>query len=108
MIYSETVINSANIGNRISHMRQRISSELEVKDCAAYLANLWLYAATYTRDGVLNGLDATDIAFIAGWEYEPTPFIDTMLNSGVLCVTQAGEYAVGRRLSIKRCASELA
>lgn len=80
--------------NRVQSARQRISDELKVSDCAAYLTNLWLYAAICTRTGVLYGLDATDIAIVAGWEGKPTPFIDVMLNCGVLRVTPCGEYAV--------------
>lgn len=78
----------------IGCVRQRISDELKAHDCAEYLANLWLYAMMYTSDGILHEMDATDIATVAGWEREPSPFIDTMLNNGVLLVTPSGEYTV--------------
>ena len=62
--------------------RKRLSMALGVADCAGFLLDLWVSVALDRPDGVLNGLDAMDIALMAGWEGDPQEFLDALMAPG--------------------------
>jgi hypothetical protein len=60
-------------------------------DC---LIDLWIGAAMNHPDGVLRGMDETDLALEAGWEGEPETFVKAMLECGFLEKTDSGDYVL--------------
>jgi hypothetical protein len=60
-------------------------------DC---LIDLWIGAAMNHPDGLLSGMDDTDLALEAGWEGEPETFVKAMLECGFLEKTDSGDYAL--------------
>lgn len=49
-----------------------------------YLLDLWIATAMNHPDGILTGMDETDIALEAGWEGEPQTFVAALLECRLL------------------------
>ena len=49
-----------------------------------YLLDLWIATAMNHPDGILSGMDETDIALEAGWEGEPQAFVAALLECRLL------------------------
>ena len=58
-----------------------------------YLLDLWIATAMNHPDGILTGMDETDIALEAGWEGEPQSFVAALLECRLLDKTDHG-YAL--------------
>lgn len=58
-----------------------------------YLLDLWIATAMNHPDGILTGMDETDIALEAGWEGEPQAFVAALLECRLLDKTEHG-YAL--------------
>lgn len=58
-----------------------------------YLLDLWIATAMNHPDGILTGMDETDIALEAGWEGEPQAFVAALLECRLLEKTEHG-YAL--------------
>ena len=57
-----------------------------------YLLDLWLATAMNHPDGVLSGMDETDIALEAGWEGDPAEFCRALLECKFLERDEEGIY----------------
>jgi len=49
-----------------------------------YLIDFWIAVATDRPDGDLSGLDVLDIALMAGWDGDPSQFVNAMVAAGFL------------------------
>lgn len=58
-----------------------------------YLLDLWIATAMNHPDGILTGMDETDIALEAGWEGEPQAFVAALLECRLLEKSEHG-YAL--------------
>ena len=58
-----------------------------------FLLDLWIATAMNHPDGILTGMDETDIALEAGWEGEPQAFVAALLECRLLDKTEHG-YAL--------------
>lgn len=58
-----------------------------------FLLDLWIATAMNHPDGILTGMDETDIALEAGWEGEPQSFVAALLECRLLEKTEHG-YAL--------------
>ena len=58
-----------------------------------FLLDLWIATAMNHPDGILTGMDETDIALEAGWEGEPQSFVAALLECRLLEKTYHG-YAL--------------
>lgn len=58
-----------------------------------YLLDLWIATAMNHPDGILTGMDETDLALEAGWEGEPQAFVAALLECRLLDETEHG-YAL--------------
>ena len=58
-----------------------------------YLLDLWIATAMNHPDGILTGMDETDIALEAGWEGDPQAFVSALLECRLLEKTDHG-YAL--------------
>ena len=58
-----------------------------------YLIDLWIAVAMSHPNGILHGMDETDIALDAGWEGEPQALVQALLECGFLEKTAEG-YAL--------------
>ncbi|MHC1788971.1 hypothetical protein [Solidesulfovibrio sp.] len=63
-------------------------------DSTDYLLDLWISTAMNHPDGILHGMDATDIALEAGWEDEPEKFVSALQICGFLDQDKDGVYAL--------------
>ena len=59
-----------------------------------FLIDLWIATAMTHPSGVLQGMDAIDIALEAGWEGEPQPFVSALVECGFLEEIENGVYAL--------------
>ncbi len=60
-----------------------------------YLIDLWIATAMNHPNGILEGMDDTDIALEAGWEGEDTQkFVSALMECGFLDKTGSGAYAL--------------
>lgn len=55
-----------------------------------YLLDLWIATAMNHPDGILTGMDETDIALEAGWEGEPQAFVAALLECRLLEKSEHG------------------
>jgi len=60
-------------------------------DC---LIDLWLATAMNHPNGLLEGMDETDIALESGWEGDPQAFVAALEECGFLEKTDGGAYAL--------------
>ena len=58
------------------------------------LIDLWIATAMNHPDGVLRGMDVTDIALEAGWEEDPQKLVSALMECGFLDRTENGAYAL--------------
>ena len=59
-----------------------------------YLIDLWISTAMNHPSGVLQGMDATDIALESGWEGEPQAFVTALIECGFLEQAENSVYAL--------------
>ena len=59
-----------------------------------YLLDLWISTAMNHPTGILQGMDATDIALEAGWEDDPEKFVSALHTCGFLDQGEDGVYAL--------------
>ena len=59
-----------------------------------FLIDLWIGAAMTHPDGLLRGMDETDIALEAGWEDDPHTFVAALVECRFLEKTENGVYAL--------------
>lgn len=59
-----------------------------------FLLDLWISTAMNHPNGILEGMDATDIALEAGWEEDPEKFVSALQTCGFLDQDEAGVYAL--------------
>lgn len=60
-----------------------------------YLIDLWIATAMNHPNGILEGMDETDIALEAGWEGEDVQkLVSALVECGFLEKTESGEYAL--------------
>lgn len=57
-----------------------------------YLLDLWIATAMNHPDGVLSGMDETDIALEAGWEGDPAEFCRALLECKFMDQDEGGVY----------------
>ena len=57
-----------------------------------YLIDLWIATAMNHPDGILSGMDETDIALEAGWEGDPAEFCRALLECKFLERDEEGTY----------------
>lgn len=59
-----------------------------------FLLDLWISTAMNHPNGILEGMDASDIALEAGWEDDPEKFVSALQTCGFLDRNEAGVYAL--------------
>lgn len=65
---------------------RKLARRLDISaPCAVgHLHFLWWWCITHRPDGMLDDMDADDIADAAGWDAEPEPFVKALIQSGWL------------------------
>ena len=76
------------------HRKRKRLKGLLGADATDYLIDLWIGAAMNHPEGILVGMDETDIALEAGWEKEPQQFINALRECRLLEKTESGAYAL--------------
>jgi hypothetical protein len=65
--------------------RKKANKLLKLEPSATdYLIDLWIATAENHPDGILHGMDETDIALEAGWNGEPREFVKALKTAGWL------------------------
>lgn len=59
-----------------------------------YLIDPWIATAMNHPNGILQGMDETDIALESGWDGEPLTFLAALVECGFLEKSDSGEYAL--------------
>lgn len=75
-----------------NHRKRRKLRIILGENSTDYLLDLWISTAMNHPSGRLEGMDEVDIALDAGWEKEPTSFVEALMKCGFLEKDQDGTY----------------
>jgi len=76
------------------HRKRRLLRMLLGPGSTDYLIDLWISTAMNHPSGILTGMKPRDIALEAGWEDEPDKFVNALLESGFVDITEDGVYVL--------------
>ena len=75
-----------------NHRKRRKLRIILGENSTDYLLDLWISTAMNHPSGRLEGMDEVDIALEAGWEKDPTSFVEALMKCGFLEKDQDGTY----------------